>query len=470
MIHEAVLIREKASLNSKAEWRGYKVAKLEVEKPSWQRLKDLETDDFEDKNLKRELSVFREKILTHRADTSKVKSVTNPLTCPRKRRMPEVSKDSSTDSPAEKLVKFTGITLKKGKTWDPASSCFTKKMRLSQTQSPKLSPVGKTVKIEASPQPQVSTPAQAIQVSSDDQSPKSPVILSLGLQSTGSSVDALNEAVNDHTSGEIENTSVTENVDTSAAREPSTVNKLNTHSVVGDEDLSLESLKSELSGSSVLASLNDAVSTVEVDFMRIWWSKDRVNDALRDSVIGCGVKRAAVTQIGREPRKKLRELDVCDQFENLSIGMRLSSVSTVNLVARDPLSIDSITAELDSLALCCCQETSCMPYTIRNLGDMVENVLICEQPLNCEHFSGSNPSLLAKHVLCSSPKTPPIAVASGQCLISVNFQSHPLSSAADLNEPSCPDLPVSSLPAKPSPTTSGCFGLNLISSLYIDVF
>ena len=180
------------------------------------------------------------------------------------------------------------------------------------------------------------------------------------------------------------------------------------------------------------------------------------------------MKREAVAQIGREPRKKLREIDVCDQLEELCIGMRLSSVSKVDLPAVEPVSVELITAELNDLALCQCHEYSCMPCTLRNLGEMVGNVLICELQPICEQFSDKKSSLPAEHVHCSSLKTLPGITGDDlqpspveHSLTSVDTQAQPLPSAAVLDEPSCSAQPVPPLPAMSAPATSGCFGLNL---------
>ena len=51
MIHEAVLISEKATLNSKSERKGYKIARLTVEKSPWEQLKNIELDDAFDSKL-----------------------------------------------------------------------------------------------------------------------------------------------------------------------------------------------------------------------------------------------------------------------------------------------------------------------------------------------------------------------------------------------------------------------------------
>ena len=48
MIHEALLIPEVVSLNSKAEYGGYKVARLVVETSAKELKKALDEDDLED--------------------------------------------------------------------------------------------------------------------------------------------------------------------------------------------------------------------------------------------------------------------------------------------------------------------------------------------------------------------------------------------------------------------------------------
>ena len=66
MIHEAVLISEKATLNSKSERKGYKIARLTVEKPSWEQLKSIELDVAADSKLDKEMLLVREKVKAHR--------------------------------------------------------------------------------------------------------------------------------------------------------------------------------------------------------------------------------------------------------------------------------------------------------------------------------------------------------------------------------------------------------------------
>ena len=66
MIHEAVLISEKATLNSKSERKGYKIVRLTVEKSSWEQLKTIELDEAADSKLDKEMLLVRNKVKAYR--------------------------------------------------------------------------------------------------------------------------------------------------------------------------------------------------------------------------------------------------------------------------------------------------------------------------------------------------------------------------------------------------------------------
>ena len=81
MIHEAVLISEKASLNSKAEWMGYKMARLSIEKTAWETKKQAENDEIEAKNLNFQLDDFRTKVIGRKAICIASNNVFNLSVC-----------------------------------------------------------------------------------------------------------------------------------------------------------------------------------------------------------------------------------------------------------------------------------------------------------------------------------------------------------------------------------------------------
>ena len=51
MVHEALSIQEYASMNSKAEYNTYKIARIKVEKPDWESRKELDTSEKVDKEV-----------------------------------------------------------------------------------------------------------------------------------------------------------------------------------------------------------------------------------------------------------------------------------------------------------------------------------------------------------------------------------------------------------------------------------
>ena len=88
MVKEAVLIRDQASMNSKSEFRGYKIARLTVEKQDWEVKKDQDSEAKSSKELENEM-------LAHKADierfalaqSSASNQVVNPLFSCRKRKV-----------------------------------------------------------------------------------------------------------------------------------------------------------------------------------------------------------------------------------------------------------------------------------------------------------------------------------------------------------------------------------------------
>ena len=91
MVKEAVLIRDQASMNSKSEFRGYKIARLTVEKQDWEVKKDQDSEAKSSKELENEM-------LAHKADierfalaqSSASNQVVNPLFSCRKRKVEAV--------------------------------------------------------------------------------------------------------------------------------------------------------------------------------------------------------------------------------------------------------------------------------------------------------------------------------------------------------------------------------------------
>ena len=75
---------------------------------------------------------LKDRVLSFRAEAKASKDTNSSLNFSRKRSLADCKMDGSNDSPAPEPKKFTGITVKDGKVWDPSVSRFTKKVRLSQ--------------------------------------------------------------------------------------------------------------------------------------------------------------------------------------------------------------------------------------------------------------------------------------------------------------------------------------------------
>ena len=65
MVHEAVLIGSKATMNSKAEWMGYRVARLSVEMTDKEAKESVETSEGVDRHEKAEISALLARVATN---------------------------------------------------------------------------------------------------------------------------------------------------------------------------------------------------------------------------------------------------------------------------------------------------------------------------------------------------------------------------------------------------------------------
>ena len=68
MVEEGVMISECATLNSKSEWKGYRVARLSVEMTDAQKVKDLAKSEQSDRYLKSELLLLKERVEATKSD------------------------------------------------------------------------------------------------------------------------------------------------------------------------------------------------------------------------------------------------------------------------------------------------------------------------------------------------------------------------------------------------------------------
>ena len=82
MIHEAILISDCATLNSKAEYRGYKMARLKVEEAPWEARNKVELERANEAKLDNKMLLIKNKVLAHRTQVkSQVRGNNNATFC-----------------------------------------------------------------------------------------------------------------------------------------------------------------------------------------------------------------------------------------------------------------------------------------------------------------------------------------------------------------------------------------------------
>ena len=369
MIHEAILISDKASLNSKAEWKGYRLARLTVEKSDKETKKHLEKGDLEELKLNQQLSVFKSEILRNRASSAN-NIVTNNFSSSRKRKIMTGAKTNE---------KRTGISTQRG-SWTPTTSRFVKRSRKSAPNLSNFDAMSPVIAPQAAP---------AAQGDSE--------IGSEVLKSDGSEADLLNQAidllaspVSDAPSdnvfsedlGEENSTNeggvVAENLVEVDQNEGAETNEVN-----ADEDTSQESLlESEKSQSSVSNLLNGAMDDASVFCGTYWWKTLSLDESLREFVAGRGIKRKACScnPLFGARLKRLRSSDLCEELSALCVSS-LPTKHSIGLVvprADDATDIatvkdlNEVTLKLKSLNVCECQEDHCLPCTLSGLNALCD--------------------------------------------------------------------------------------------------
>ena len=131
MVHEAILIMRIASMNSKSEFKGYKIATLTVNQSEWEKRKEIEISNETDRVELGEVLKLRERVVAN----ARTASNNNLNLHYRKRGLPEMTpkadpKVNADETPEQPPCKkrFTGITSRRGGgTWDRNSSRFIRK-------------------------------------------------------------------------------------------------------------------------------------------------------------------------------------------------------------------------------------------------------------------------------------------------------------------------------------------------------
>ena len=123
MVKEAVLIQEQASLNSKSEFRGYKVARLTVEKQDWQIRKDQEIEAKAARDLDKELSDHKLNVERFaKAQPSDSLNVSNfQFSCRKRKGSPEMDPKTPTNFVTVRGVKWGGPRRKAARVSEPGT-------------------------------------------------------------------------------------------------------------------------------------------------------------------------------------------------------------------------------------------------------------------------------------------------------------------------------------------------------------
>ena len=135
LVREAVVIEHSASMNSRAEWGGYKIPRLTVEKSDWETRSDIEKKEYSVKGEMSEMLNLKNRVVAY---AQRAGSDINVNFSCRKRMASGSSKinesaeagtHDQTDQTAQpnKKTKFTGITTGDG-VWDPKLSKFASKI------------------------------------------------------------------------------------------------------------------------------------------------------------------------------------------------------------------------------------------------------------------------------------------------------------------------------------------------------
>ena len=96
MIDEAILIRDFASMNSKAEFKSYRISRIKVDKPQWEERREIEEEELMNKEVEKDMCRLRAKTKTHLKGT-------NDLTVSRKRNM-QRQDDLKLEVPVDEMI------------------------------------------------------------------------------------------------------------------------------------------------------------------------------------------------------------------------------------------------------------------------------------------------------------------------------------------------------------------------------
>ena len=159
MVQEAIFISEQASLNSKAEFRSYKLARLTIEQSDYETKKEQELAQIKAQNLDREMTNFKVKIKGAPAQPSVCNMTNPPLDFSRKRKnrvdMEQASDVNAITVGGDRVEMKCGRFSKRPRSENPSiTKTPTSKIAQPSTSTPQNAPDNKTPVI--APEPLVS--------------------------------------------------------------------------------------------------------------------------------------------------------------------------------------------------------------------------------------------------------------------------------------------------------------------------
>ena len=141
LVHEAVRIPTGASMNSKGEWGGYRIARLMVDKSELEAKRDIEAEDRVTEGEKAEMLRLKERLIRGDFASAQPSNILiDKISCRlRSKRSYEVMENEQSATPVQapnsKKLRTSCVRTRDGGVWDPCSSRFVKN-RKNATSTP----------------------------------------------------------------------------------------------------------------------------------------------------------------------------------------------------------------------------------------------------------------------------------------------------------------------------------------------
>ena len=385
MVKEAVLILDQASLNSKSEYKGYKIPRLAIEKSDWESKKDQDENLAKNQKLDKDLATFREKLRSIAlAQPSISHNLSNNFDLSSRKRKMSPQKPVK---PKSGFVTVGGVRLSGNKrprfrlASDPQSGPSTPGQNHPEpSTSTPTHPVQPAFEPSTSPDHTENADAPDSVSTSEQRNLSEPLAenLSICLSSNPSNEGLLNSVMD-----ELENSVGNEQIDVGVANAasdlasedieqiaPSEVNAAGNPITEGDTECELAS---EPSGSSVSRLLTLAMVETQPVCESYWWHNLQIDPSIAGTSIGKGVKRKGKAPVNPKVTKKAKleiGVDLCDVFSNLCVDLLAQKSHTLGCARA--VDLDLLALKMEALVLCKCEEEWCLACTVRGLGNLVD--------------------------------------------------------------------------------------------------